>query len=363
MPKKHYFYRMKFKVILFFLCISIAFVSCTTTAKDPEQEVKVESLRAELKPTEVEVVQTQIKPFEYIISSSGKIEAEEEAEVFVQYGGQLEKLTVANGAVIQKGQLLASLNNDKQKLEMQKAENHYKDREIEFNSLKLGYTSGLKGNDSSSLSIKETLMISSGLAGAKLSLEQAKLDYSQTLHKAPISGKIANLAVKKNQQLKAGDLLCKIYSADKLLITTKVLESEIGKLKQGQAAIVNPVSDPGTEYKARVHEINPFVDEHGMVQIKLKLMNTTGLLPGMNAHVKIFIPYNKNIIVPKQAVVLRSGKEVVFTLENGLAKWNYVKSGMENGVEVEILKGLKEGAEVIVTNNLQLAHDAPVVKK
>jgi len=41
-----------------------------------------------------------------------------------------------------------------------------------------------------------------------------------------------------------------------------------------------------------------------------------------------------------------------------LAKWNYVTVGREKGKEFEILEGLTEGQQVIVTNNLQLAHDA-----
>jgi membrane fusion protein, multidrug efflux system len=347
------------KLVIFYFIIS----SCTTTAKEPdEQDSNIETLRAELNPTEVVLANSEVKHFEYLISASGKIEAEEEAELSIQYGGLVEKLLVSNGSAIQKGQQLATFNNQKQKLELQKAENHYKDRQIEFNSLKLGYSDGLKKNDSSSNSIKETLMISSGLAAAELSLQQAKLEYANTLLTAPISGVVANVTAKENQQLKAGDLLCKIYSPDQLLITTKVLESEIGKLKRGQKAIVSPVADAGAEYPATVKEINPIVDENGMVQIKLKLLKTSGLLPGMNARVQIHIPYNKNIVVPKQAVVLRSGREVVFTYDNGLAKWNYVKCGMDNGAEVEIIEGLKEGSEVIVTNNLQLAHDAPVKK-
>jgi hypothetical protein len=80
----------------------------------------------------------------------------------------------------------------------------------------------------------------------------------------------------------------------------------------------------------------------------------------MSVQITFIIPYNKNIIVPKEAVVIRSGKHVVFTAERGLAKWNYVTVGRENGKEIEIIEGLKENQAVIITNNLQLAHDAPV---
>lgn len=51
---------------------------------------------------------------------------------------------------------------------------------------------------------------------------------------------------------------------------------------------------------------------------------------------------------------------MVFTVEGNLAKWNYVEAGRNNGVYIEVNSGLKSGDKVIVTNNLQLAHEAVV---
>jgi hypothetical protein len=51
---------------------------------------------------------------------------------------------------------------------------------------------------------------------------------------------------------------------------------------------------------------------------------------------------------------------VVFTIEKNESKWNYVEVGKDNGEEVEILDGIEAGSTVITTNNLQLAHQAPV---
>jgi len=71
-------------------------------------------------------------------------------------------------------------------------------------------------------------------------------------------------------------------------------------------------------------------------------------------------PQNNSIVVPKQALVYRSGRPVVFTLTGNESKWNYVEVGKDNGQEVEILKGIEPNETVITTNNLQLAHQAPV---
>ena len=59
-------------------------------------------------------------------------------------------------------------------------------------------------------------------------------------------------------------------------------------------------------------------------------------------------------------MVLRSGKQVVFTLVNGKAHWNYVRTGLENADSYTIVEGLKAGDRVITTGNLNLAHEASV---
>ena len=45
-------------------------------------------------------------------------------------------------------------------------------------------------------------------------------------------------------------------------------------------------------------------------------------------------------VIPKTAVVLRSGKQVVFTLKEGKAMWNYVHTGLENMEEYTVTDGL-----------------------
>ena len=84
----------------------------------------------------------------------------------------------------------------------------------------------------------------------------------------------------------------------------------------------------------------------------------------MNARIIIEKTLLNQLVVPKSAVVERSGRKVVFAYENGLAKWNYVSIAHENETSVVISEGLKAGAFVIIEGNLNLGHDAKVeIKK
>jgi Na+-driven multidrug efflux pump len=89
-----------------------------------------------------------------------------------------------------------------------------------------------------------------------------------------------------------------------------------------------------------------------------EIIDDTALFLHINT--SFFFLLGKQLVVPKSAVVLRSGKQVVFTLTEDKAYWNYVHTGLENADSYTIIDGLKEGDIVITSGNINLAHEAPV---
>ena len=95
--------------------------------------------------------------------------------------------------------------------------------------------------------------------------------------------------------------------------------------------------------------------------MKAQVDGGSQLFDGMNVRVTVKRRVPGQLVVPKTAVVLRSGRQVVFTLREGKAQWNYVQTGLENMTEYTVTgDGLEEGAQVIVTGNVNLAHETPV---
>ena len=88
----------------------------------------------------------------------------------------------------------------------------------------------------------------------------------------------------------------------------------------------------------------------------------------MNVRVSVRRTLSEQLVIPKTAVVLRSGRQVVFTLKNGMAVWNYVQTGLENAdscvvsnrADEGVTDGLVEGDSVIVSGNVNLANNTPV---
>ena len=103
--------------------------------------------------------------------------------------------------------------------------------------------------------------------------------------------------------------------------------------------------------------------------VLLKLLRAYGLsggklFDGMNVRISVKRSLEGQMVIPKTAVVLRSGKQVMFVVEDGKAMWKYVHTGLENMTEYTLTNwkadGLEEGMKVIITGNVNLAHEAPV---
>ena len=143
-------------------------------------------------------------------------------------------------------------------------------------------------------------------------------------------------------------------------IVYQVLEDEFIDIRKSSKVEIVPNNYLDT-LQGRNIEINPKVDENGFVEIVALIDNhDLNLIVGQN--VRVFV---KNIIpdqlqVPKNALVTRQNRQVVFTSNKGLAIWNYVKTGPENENSVIINNGILEGDSVIHEGNLLLANNTPI---
>lgn len=344
---------------LYALLFTLGF-SCEEKAEKVE-EAPTESFRNEVAATEVRVASAELKSFDYLINATGKLEAASEVMAVIEQAGYLIELPIREGQSVTKGQVIAKLDDTEATFRLQKANIALRNALAEYESAKLGFGTVFESEDEERKAIiDEQLKAKSGVFLAELEVKEAEMALERCEVKAPISGKIADLKFREGSLVGASTELCEILGSSGLVLRVKVLESDIGLISENQQADIYPVTNTQNAMKGRVIGINPRVDENGLVQVSIALASANTLLPGMNARAIIRAPQSNSLVVPKDAVVYRSGRAVVFTIENKESKWNYVEVGKDNGEEVEILEGIEAGSTVITTNNLQLAHQAPV---
>ncbi|MEA5259382.1 efflux RND transporter periplasmic adaptor subunit [Arcicella aquatica] len=344
---------------------SIVFITAcqpTNSEEQKEEEGKAKVSQTTENVVSVKLAESKLKSFPLQILATGKVSALTQAKINFKTTGVIEKIMVSNSSVVKSGQVLAVLDNEQQRIALQQAQDNLQDVRVELNKLLLEY--GGKDRDTSSVSrrIMENIKAKSGYTKALTSVRDAELKLENTYLKAPYAGVIANLKTKAYNPTPVTEPFCTILSRDALVVEVSVLESELGVITLGQIAKVKSLAYSEKNYIGKVFEINPVVSEQGLVLIKVRIQNPDQyLLEGMNAQVIIEKKLQNQIVVPKEAVVERSGKKVVFTYDNGFAKWNYITVAHENSEEIAISEGLKAGQKVIVEGNLNLGHDAKVI--
>jgi len=146
-----------------------------------------------------------------------------------------------------------------------------------------------------------------------------------------------------------------------MIVSFNLLESDAGMVKQGLQVKIIPLAFQGKTFTGSIVEIDPQINRHGQLTVKALIPNTDGiLLDGMNVRVVLETGIPNQLIIPKSAVLARQGRQVVFTVEDGQAIWNYVKTAYENKDSFAVTEGLSEGQVIITGNNLTIGHQAPV---
>lgn len=319
----------------------------------PETEERMEVLEVRTAPARLGVFTQQVEAL-------GKLRSARQVPLYFRQSGVLADVSIKNGDRVKKGEILGSLLQDEAQLrvEQAKAEVLKLTEDYKFLFVDFGGTWGQP--ESLADTLREALLSRSGLRAGRLRLAEAELRLREHSLHAPFAGRVANLEAQAGSQVSPQTPFCTLYAADALELWVTVLQQDLVGLQKGQKAEVEILVMPKKIFRATLTEINPWVAEDGTVQIRLRLNETEGLLPGMDARVRLEIPQSEALLFPKEALVQRGEHRVVFVVENQKAQWKNVEIIGENLREVAVKKADWAGKPVIITSNTQLAHDTPV---
>jgi membrane fusion protein (multidrug efflux system) len=343
------------------IALLVTLIQCTPSQPTEEEEAAKPSVSTE--PT-VATQTAQRKAFRWLLLSNGRVSNQSASKIGFKTNGVIAQINVQNGSSVRAGQLLAQLENREQLLALRQAELQLAEARVEINDLLISQ-GGRKGDTTSvKADVWAYIKLRSGYERGVLALQKARNDVDNTYLRAPFGGVVANLNAKPFSTASAE--FCTLLSQAAPLVEFAVLETELMAVQLGQTVAVQPVAFGERRYKGQVVEINPYVSEQGLVQVKARINGADKyLFEGMNVRVQVEKGIPNQIVVPKAAVVERSGRKVVFTYAaetdtSGLAKWNYVTIAHENDTETALSEGVKAGDAVVVEGNLNLGHDARV---
>ncbi len=359
---------MKHLRTLAYLLLAASLTACgSKEQKEEENEVGRKKYEIEKNPVDTIVLRKQ--DFNSQLLSNGKLRALNKSSLKFANTGIVTQLYVKNGTPVAQGEVIAVLDTRDAMLKLEQARHQMEKAQIELEDKLLGY--GYKMEDSLQIpgGTMRIARIHSGYNDAEASLKSAEMGLDNCTLKAPVGGRIANLATKL-YEYPSGEEFCQVINDKIFEVEFAVLETELSSLKNGQRVLVSTFTEPEKNYAGQVTEINPTVNDKGQVMVRAQLPNPGHLIDGMNVkvHIENIIP--GKFVVPKSAVLIRDNQEVLFRVDKeNKAMWTYVHVLMANSNSYVVVPNSDKGAElnegniVIISGNLNLAHGSGVMVK
>jgi len=311
---------------------------------------------------QVSVVKVNRGVFMRELQSNGRLTAVEKANLRFRHSEIISSISARNGQRVEAGQEIARIDDFELKNRVLTATEAVENALVALHDYLLGFQYELKDTAIVPPAILQTGYAKAQLLGARVALSQAQYHLEHAVLRSPIAGVVANITAKEHNPASVSEPFCTVIGNDRFEVEFSVLESEIELLKISNDVVIEPLAFLGLKMKGVLNSINPVVDRNGMAQAKALVHNVQGrLYEGMNVRVMVQQAIPDKLVVPKQAVVMRSDRQVLFVYAQGRSQWRYVKTGLENSREFTIEEGLEAGEEVIVSGNFNLAHDVEVI--
>ncbi|WP_394907571.1 efflux RND transporter periplasmic adaptor subunit [uncultured Mesonia sp.] len=362
------------------------------------------------------------------VSATGKIQPEVEVKLSSEVSGEIIELPIKEGQRVEKGDLLVKINPDLYQSSLQRSQASYqnikanleqakaslKEAEANYNRNKTLFEKGVISQSEwdavlSRYEVAKATQKSAyyNVQSAAATVNEAQDNLGRTTIYAPMSGTISKLDAELGErvvgtQQMAGTEILRVANLNEMEVEVDVNENDIVKINVGDSALVEVDAYLDKKFKGLVTAISNSAndalsaDQVTNFKVKVKILkesyadllagkgeNYSPFRPGMTATVDIITNSKKDILaVPISAIVIKAETtksnasglddktyEAVFIKEEGKAKLQAIKTGIQDETNIEILEGLKEGDEIItgpyslVTKKLKDGHAVEEIKK
>lgn len=277
------------------------------------------------------------------LETTATLEARGSAVLVARRQGQVLELLAEEGQWVQRGAVLAQLDDTEARLTAERAE-------LALEAAKREEERASKMQSEGYLTPKEWDDIQLRLRNAKLELEQAHYDLSQTRITAPFSGRVTERVINLGETVSAGQSCFRVLDFNPVLARLYFPERELDRVHIGQMAALTLDAQPGRTFAARVALVNPVVDRsNGTFKVTLEAANPGGLLrPGSFARVRLKTgSFADALLLPRRGLLTEDGEQFVFVARGDTVARARVTVGAVEGDQAQILAGLVAGDRVV----------------
>lgn len=285
------------------------------------------------------------------------LEPEAEAQVVTKASGVVLRILVEEGDVVRKGQVLAELDSDRQRLALQQTRATLAKMQNEFQRQQQLFERKLIGSDAF-----ERAKFDLETQRALSQINELELSYTQI--RAPISGVVSKRFVKEGNLVALSQPVFKIDDFDPLQAVISVPEREMVRIAAGQPVQMLVDAVPGAVFTGTLVRVAPTVDSaSGTFRATAEFRDASGKLrSGMFGRVNLVYQSRPDVLtVPRTALVGEEASSAsVFVVDGERAKRQAVRLGYVGGGVAEVLEGVSDGAQVVTLGQAALREGTKV---
>ncbi|MFZ3130415.1 MAG: efflux RND transporter periplasmic adaptor subunit [Desulfosporosinus sp.] len=186
---------------------------------------------------------------------------------------------------------------------------------------------------------------------AEVQLTQAKEALDNAAVTAPVDGIVSQVNVSVGNMVSMAQAAMSLTNTSNLYISLGVAENLVNRLTVGKTVKVTVPSVSAGSLEGKIEHISPAADpKTQLYPLKIVLENPGGLIkPGMFVRVELTTDEKTDVMAIKsEAIVLKNEKTIVYVVQDNKAVAKEVITGLDTGVDIEILQGLEQGNQVII---------------
>ena len=341
--------------ILLLVAVLVATTGCrrdneanATEKSDPVVEVGIENI--------VTVEQTMLSVGPLL---SGSLEPAREAEVRAEVSGTVVQSLADNGQIVQKGQLLARIDDTAIREQWLSARSMVTSAQNATNVARRDEERAQRLADAGAVAERELdgarqarIAAEAALedARARLALAQRQIDNTQI--RAPFAGLVSERAASAGDVMQPGSEMFTIVDPSSMRLEASVPSDALSALRVGDPVEFSVNAYPDRTFTGRVERINPTADPATrQVRIYVAIPNVGGrLVAGLFAEGRVATDARSAVVAPRNALDVRGLRPTVVRVKHGRAERVEVELGLEDEAteRVEIRAGLMAGDTLLV---------------
>jgi len=299
--------------------------------------------------------------FNHYVELQGDVKSEKIISIYPEFSGIINEIFVKSGESVDKGQILATIDDGGLKQQLSQLQ-------ITYNLAKTTYERQERLWGQKIGSEIQYLESKSMFEAQSKAIEQLTKQLNKTIIKAPFSGIIDNVIVKKGEVVYPGrSNLMLLVNMQEMYVESKVPENYINSITKGKDVVIEaPMLNIALKSKIRLvaNYINPL---NRTYRIEAEIpKNNYKIKPNLNVKLKVndYTSEDAILIMLNHINIDSNNDEYVYKIINKDGK-NYalktiIETGKNNGNFIEVLKGLTENDEIVsegarkITNNSEV---------